>query len=169
MILPMPKPTKKKPKQKTKSKSRIEPEAPSITTKGSYWIAVGIVLAIASAFLALSMGLEVAQIAILVVTVLVPIGVWGYSRVTPSKLSISKRATFLFIGLSVIGFSIWATIVLVGGVYGITAQMMNTLGDQFFITTSLVICLSSGAFIGELIGRNKAVQERLFNPLDDIK
>jgi hypothetical protein len=40
-------------------------------------------------------------------------------------------------------------------------------GGQFFIVTSLVICLFVGAFIGELIGRNKAVQIRLFNTLDE--
>jgi FtsH-binding integral membrane protein len=163
----MPKPTKKKPKQKTKAKVRVEPEAPSITTKRSYWLGVSAILALMSAILAISMGLDATRIAILVVTILAPVGVWGYIRVTPSKMSISKRATFLFIGLSVIGFGIWATIVLVGGVYGLTAQLMNTLGGQFFITTSLVICLSAGAFIGELIGGNKAVQERLFNPLDE--
>jgi len=125
------------------------------------------VLAVASAVLAYMMGLDAVRIAILVVTVLVPIGVWGYVRVTPSGLSPGKRATFLFIGASVIGFGIWAAIVLVGGLYGLTAWLVNALGSQFFITTSLVICLSAGAFAGELIGRNKAVQLRVFNPLDE--
>lgn len=158
----MPKPSKTKPKQKIPPKRKVEPETPSITTKKSYWAVLGAVLAVASAILAISMGLDTVRTAILVVTVLVPIGVYGYIRVTPSKLSLSKRLTFLFIGASVIGFSIWATIVLVGGVYGLTAMLTDALGSQFFITTSLVICLSAGTFIGELIGKNKAVQQRLF-------
>jgi hypothetical protein len=163
----MPKPSKTKPKQKTPPKRKVEPEAPSITTKKSYWVILAVVLAVASAILALLMGLDAVRTAILVLTVLVPIGVYGYIRVTPSNLSLSKRLTFLFIGASVIGFGIWAAIVLFGGVYGVTAQLVNALGSQFFITTSLVICLFAGALVGELIGRNKSVQLRLFNPLDE--
>jgi FtsH-binding integral membrane protein len=163
----MPKPPKTKPKQKTPPKRKAEPETPSITTKKSYWVVLAGVLAVASAILAVSMGLDAVQTAILVVTVLVPIGVYGYIRVTPSNLSLSKRLTFLFIGASVIGFGIWAAIVLIGGVYGLTAMLTGALGSQFFITTSIVICLSAGTFIGELIGKNKAVQLRIFNPLDE--
>ncbi len=159
----MPKPSKTKPKQKTPSKRKVEPEAPSITTKKSYWVVLAGVLGVASAILAVSMGLDTVRTAILVVTVLVPIGVYGYIRVTPSNLSLSKRLTFLFIGASVIGFSIWAAIVLIGGVYGLTALLMDALGGQFFIITSLVICLSAGVLVGELIGKNKAVQQRIFN------
>lgn len=163
MILSMPKPIKKKPKQKIKSKCSVEPEVPNITTKKAYWVVLAGVLAVASATLAVLMGLDTVRTAILVVTILVPIGVYGYIRVTPSNLSLSKRLTFLFIGASVIGFSIWAAIVLIGGTYGLTAMLMGALGSQFFITTSLVICLSTGIFMGELIGKNKSVQQHIFN------
>lgn len=159
----MPEPSKTKPKQKTPPKRKVETKTPSITTKKSYWIALAVVLAVSSVILAISMGLDTVRTAILVVTVLVPIGVYGYIRVTPSNLSLSKRLTFLFIGASIIGFGIWAAIVMIGGVYGLMAMLTNALGSQFFITTSLVICLSAGTFIGELIGKNKAVQQRLFN------
>jgi hypothetical protein len=97
----------------------------------------------------------------------VPIGCVGYVRVSPSTLSLSKRATFLFMGVSIIGFGIWAIIVFALGRAGFTEQIANALGGQLFIVTSLVICFSAGALIGELIGRNKAVQVRLFNPLDE--
>jgi hypothetical protein len=99
--------------------------------------------------------------------VVVPIGTIGYIKVSPSELSLSKRATLLFIGVSVIGFGIWAAIVLVGGVFGVTAQLTNALGSQFFIVTSLAVCLSWGTLVGELIGRSKAVQIRLFSALDE--
>jgi hypothetical protein len=36
------------------------------------------------------------------------------------------------------------------------------LNDDFFVAASLVICLTAGAFIGELLGRSGKVQERLF-------
>ncbi len=165
----MPKPSKIKPKQKpkTKPKRKAEPEVPGFTTKKTYWVMLATVLAVTSAVLGLISGLNVLKTTVLTVAMVVPIGCIGYIRVSPSKLSLSKRATFLFIGISVIGFGIWAAIVLLGGRYGLTTQMINALGSQLFIVTSLVICFSVGAVIGELIGRSKAVQERLFNPLDE--
>ncbi|MGD6807010.1 MAG: hypothetical protein ACQCN4_08635 [Candidatus Bathyarchaeia archaeon] len=163
----MPKQPKTKPKQTGKLKRKVEPETPGITTKKSYWVVLAAVLAVSSAVLAVMTGLDAGRTAILVVTILAPIGALGYVRVTPSNLSLSKRATFLFIGASVIGFGVWAAIVLIGGVYGLTAMLTGALGSQFFVVTSLVICLSAGAFVGELIGKNKEVQLRLFNPLDE--
>ena len=145
----------------------MEPEAPSITTKKSYWVMLAVVLAVASVGFGLIMGLDALRIAILAAAVVVPIGTIGYIKISPSKLPLSKRATLLFIGVSVIGFSIWAAIVLVGGRYGLVETMTTTLGSQFFIVTSLSICFSVGALLGELIGRIKAVQLRLFNPLDE--
>jgi ABC-type transport system involved in cytochrome c biogenesis permease component len=162
----MPKRSKTKPKQKIKPKHKVEPE-PAITTKKSYWIILAVVLTLSSAVLGLMSGLDIKRTAILAVTILAPICALGYHKVTPSDLTLSKRATFLLIGISVIGFGIWAAIVLIGGVYGTTAMLVGALGSQFFVVTSLVICLSIGAFVGELIGNNKEVQLRLFNTLDE--
>ncbi len=64
-------------------------------------------------------------------------------------------------GISIIGFGIWAAIILLGNRYGLGA-LVEAWGDQFFAVTTLVICLSVGTLIGELIGRNKEVQIRLF-------
>ena len=163
----MPKPSKTKPKQKVKPKRNAEPEETSFTTKKAYWITLSGVLAITAAVLSLLIGLDATRAVIFTITVLVPIGVYGYIRVTPSNLSLSKRLTFLFIGASVIGFGIWAAIVLIGGFYGLTASLVNAWGSQFFVTTSLVICFSVGIFVGELIGKIKSVQIRLFNSLED--
>jgi len=164
----MPKPSKTKPKQKVKPKLKHkEPEVPGITTKKTYWITLTALLAVVSAVFGVVMGIGLLQTAVLVAAVVVLIGFIGFIRVSPSTLSISKRATFLFVGASVIGFGIWAAMVLISNSTGFTAQIESSLGDQFFAVTSLTICLTGGAFIGEVIGRNKSVQERLFPPKMD--
>jgi hypothetical protein len=167
MLLFMPKPSKTRPKPKSKKQLKNEAEVPGITTRKSYWVVLAAVLAVVSAVFGLTMGLDALQVTVLVAAVVVPIGTIGYIKVSPSELALGKRATLLFMGVSVIGFGIWAAIVLVGGVFGVTAQMTNALGSQFFIVTSLAVCLAVGALAGELIGRSKAVQIRLFSALDE--
>lgn len=162
----MPKPVKSRPKQKAKSKGKAEPETPSFAAKKSYWITLSAVLAVVSAFFGVVMGISLAQTAFLVLTVVVLIGFVGFIRVSPSTLPLGKRVALIFVGASIIGFSIWAAIVLNLNATGIMTQIVNSLGEQFFAVTSLAICLSGGAFIGELIGRNKSVQERLFSKLE---
>ena len=157
----MPKPVKPKPKQKAKAKRKAEPEAPGITTKKSYWVMLAFVLAVASGVLGVTSGLDSGKTVFLTLTILAMIGCVGFIRVTPSSLSISKRLTFIFVGISIIGFGIWAAIVLLGGIYGL-GSLVEAWGSQFFAVTTLVMCLSLGALIGELIGRNKEVQLRLF-------
>jgi hypothetical protein len=164
----MPKSAQKKPKtkQKIKPKRSPEPETPGITTRKSYWIMLAAVLAVVSGVLGYTSGLDPLETGILAVAVVVPVSCIGYIRISPSNLSMSKRATFLFIGISIIGFGIWAAIVLVGGRYGLISQLTNTIDSQFFVVTSLAICFSVGAVLGELIGRNKEIQLRLFNSFD---
>ena len=144
------------------------PEAPGITASKTYWVAlVGLMVVFVSVFGAVS-GLALAQIAALDVAIALAIAIVGYIRVTPSKLPISKRATFIFAGASLIGFSIWAVIALYATAAGALVQVAQALGGQLFIVVSLVTCLSVGALAGELIGQNRSVQERLFPPkMDD--
>jgi hypothetical protein len=155
----MPKPYKNKQKQKAKLK-RKEPEVPGITTKKSYWIALTTLLAVVSAVFGVVMGIGLLQTAFLAVTIAVVICTVGFIRISPSALPMSKRATFLFVGTSIVGFGIWAALTL----SGVVAQAANAFGEEFFVVTSLALCLTAGAFIGEVIGRNKRVQERLFPP-----
>jgi hypothetical protein len=161
----MPKPSKTKPKQKIKPKLKgKELEVPGITTRKSYWIILTALLAVVSAVFGVVMGIGLIETAFLAVTIVVVIGTVGFIRVSPSTLSLSKRATFLFVGTSIVGFGIWAALTLTG----VVAQAANELGEEFFVVTSLALCLTAGAFIGEIIGRNKSIQERLFSPkIDD--
>jgi hypothetical protein len=158
----MPKPSKTRPQPKLKTKRKTQPEPAGITTKKTYWIVLALVIIGAVLALGFTLGIDLPRTAILIVTFVVVIGFIGYIRVSSSSMPITRRATFIFVGASIIGFSIWAAIALFLTVTGFMPQIVDSLGEQFFIVTSLVICLTVGAFIGELIGRNDKVQARLF-------
>jgi hypothetical protein len=139
----MPKPAKIRPKPKNK-----------LSKKESQ-----VLLAVVTVVFGVTNGISLIQNAILTLTIVVLIGVLGFIRTTSSTLSLSKRATFIFVGASVIGFAIWAAITL----SGITTQLVNEVGQTFYVVTSLAICLTVGAFIGELLSKNKKIQEQLFS------
>jgi hypothetical protein len=163
----MPKHSKTKAKQKTTAKP--VPDVPGITTKKSYWVMLTLIVAVAVSIAGLMINLPLIDVVILTVTVVLMIGLMGYVRVTPSSLPKSKRATFLFFGGSVIGFGIWAAIVLALNFTGAMLQIANALNsDQFFVIPSFIIMLTVGAFIGELLGRNSRVQKFFFKPKDDL-
>ena len=82
------------------------------------------------------------------------IGFAFYIGFKPSE-NYNKRATFFFAGASIVGFSIWAVMVLSLNVSGVLIQIANSIGDSFFAITSLIICLIVGAFIGDLIGKKR--------------
>lgn len=151
----MPKSTKKYTKQKKKSKQRVEPETSNITTKRSYWIVLVTLLAVISVVFGTVMGFDMLQTTVLAATVIVVIGVVGLIRVCKSQLSLSKRATFIVVGASFIGFGTWAAIILSG-----IAVIVQSQG--LYVVTSLLICLAIGALIGDMLGRNKKIQEKLF-------
>lgn len=159
----MPKQSKSKSKNKVNLKKRrnIEPQTPGFTYSKSYWVTLAFVMAVAFSVAGFIINLSAAAVASLVVTVAFMIGLLGYLRVTPSSLSVSKRATFLFVGASVIGFGVWAAVMLAL----MTAGLLETVFvDSFLLVPSLINCLTVGAFIGELIGRNSRVQAFFFKP-----
>jgi len=158
--MPKPKPVAK---SKRRRKGKPELQQPSITATKTYWVALAVVFAAVSAVFGTAMDLSVTQSAVLVVTVVLLIGVIGFIRTTPSDLTLSKRATFIFAGASIIGFCIWAAIVL----SGLITPLAQEHGKVFIVVTSFTICLTVGAFIGELLGRSKKIQDRLFLGMKD--
>jgi hypothetical protein len=165
----MPKQSKTKVQSKTKSqtkiKSKAQPVTPGITTKKWYWVMLAGVMVTVFSIIGSTMGLKLPEIAILMLTIALLIGLMGYVKITPSNLSVSKRATFLFIGASFIGFSIWVAIVLIATNAGFIESIFV---DTFFVIPSLIICLIIGAFIGELLGKNSRIQTFLFKPENTI-
>jgi hypothetical protein len=154
----MPKPVKTRPKQKNKPKLKAQVQTSSITTKKEYWIILTAVLAVVTAVFGLTGSFSLAQTALLIVTVVVVIGFVGLIRTGKSELSLSKRATFIFAGASVIGFAIWAALTLSGALTTLAVEV----GELFYAVNSLVTCLTAGACIGELLGRSRWIQNRLF-------
>ncbi len=82
---------------------------------------------------------------------------FGFYVAYKPSVNYDKRATFFFAGASIIGFSIWALIVLSLIVSGVLIQILNSVGDSFFVITSLTIFLVLGAFIGDFIGKNREI------------
>jgi len=163
LFMPKQSKTKAKTKAQSKTKRNAKPEAPGITTKKSYWVMLTVVMAVAVAVAGFIVKLSAEQIAFLTVTIAMAIALIGYVRLTPSTLSVSKRATFLFFGAAVIGFGVWTAIIL--SLYA-TGSIENIFSDQFFVFPSLIISLAGGAFIGELLGRNIRVQSFFFKQED---
>ena len=157
--------SKSKSKTQTQTKHKTQPEALSITTKKWYWVMLAGVMITVFSIAGYMFGLELSNITILMLTIALLFGLMGYVRTTPSNLTTSKRATFLFVGASVIGFSIWAAFVLIA----INTDLIDSVfANTFFIFPSLIMCLIVGAFIGELLGKNSRVQAFIFKPENTI-
>lgn len=156
----MPKPPKTKPKnypktQPKKIKPKIQPKPVNITTSKFYWISLTTIIVIAVLGYGFLTGIAIQRIALILLTLLSVIALAWYIRVKPSTMPTKLRATYMFVGATVIGFSIWAVTVVVLGTTGLGIQVSNSLGDQLFIITSQVIFLVIGAFIGDWLGINR--------------
>jgi hypothetical protein len=154
----MPKPVKTRPKQKVKPKQKAQPQTQSITATKPYWIILTAMLAVVTAVFGALVGMSLERTALVVVTVVVVIGFVGLVRTGKSELPLSKRATFVFAGASIIGFIIWAALTLSAAL----APVVVAVGQDFYVVTSLTTCIAAGACIGELLGRSKMVQQHLF-------
>jgi cation transport ATPase len=158
----MPKTPKTQPKKqlKTKAKQKVQPKPVSITSRKSYWIALTLTMVVFGIFSGYTNRMAVAAIGLLIGSVLMLTGFAFYLNFYPSTLKATQRALYLFVGASIIGFSIWAVIVLLLNATSLMPHIVTDVGNSFFAITTLIICLISGAFIGDLIGKNK---ERLFS------
>ena len=143
-------PKKAKPK---KIKPKDQPKRVNLLGRKSYWVTLTVTMVVFAFVYTDLLAIPLEKVGLLLSTILVMIGFAFYVGFKP--LSYNKRATFIFVGASVIGFSFWAAIVLSFDATGITSQIANSLGVNFFAVTTLLICLIAGAFIGDLIGRNR--------------
>jgi FtsH-binding integral membrane protein len=166
----MPKPPKTKPKDYSKTqpkriKQKMQPKPVSITTSKFYWISLTTIIVIAVLGYGVLTGVAIQKIALIMLTLLSVIALAWYIRVKPSTMTTKLRATYLFVGAAVVGFSIWAVTVVVLGATGLGVQVSNSLGDQLFIITSQVIFFVIGAFIGDWIGINRNSISAFFSKL----
>ena len=140
--------------KKTNAKAPVQPV--NITKSKFYWIALSIVIVVCILILGVAKNIPVQQVALIMVTVLSVLGLAGYIRVKPSNLTIKSRATYLFVGGTVIGYSAWAVTVILLAVTGLGAQVANPLGNQLFIISSQIIFTVMGAFVGDFLSKNMA-------------
>jgi hypothetical protein len=154
----MPKTYPKTQRKKTKRK-KLQPKAQSkpvsITTRKSYWITLTLFTIVFASVFGYFINMPLERIVMMLVTVLLLIGFAFYTRFKPSTTTVNKRATFIFVGASFIGFSIWAVTVLSLNATELHTQIASAIGDDFFAITSLMICLILGAFIGDWIGEKR--------------
>ncbi len=151
----MPKKPKPQPKKPLKTKQKIESKPVTITSRKSYWIVITVFMVVFGIFYGYSTKVAVTAIAIMIASVLSVIAFAYYLRFEPSTVKTKTRAIYLFVGASIIGFLIWFAVILLIKAVGFEPQIANSIGDEFFLITSFVIFLAFGAFIGDLIGKNK--------------
>jgi len=154
----------KTPPKKAKGKKnqpKTQPKPVSITTRKSYWITLTIFTIVLTSVFGYFITMPLTKIAIMLIAVLPLIGFAFYIRFKPSVTTANKRATFIFVGASFIGFSIWAAMVLLLNAANLITQIASALGGDFFAASTLMICLISGAFIGDWISENRE-QVRIF-------
>ena len=144
-------------KVKNQKKTNVISEPVSITKSKFYWITITVITIIAVLGYGIVARIAIAQLGLILAAVLSVIGVASYVRLKPSILTAKTRATYLFVGAAVIGFSIWAAMVLTLAATEIGAQS-SVLGSQLFIVASQIIFLAIGAFIGEYLSTNDAFQ-----------
>jgi hypothetical protein len=142
---------KTRPKEK---QSKAQPKPVSLLKSKYYWIFLSLIIlvfAIVYGYLTqMSLGKELLMLG----SIFMVIGFAFYIGFKPSE-SYNKRSTFIFVGVSIVGFSIWAVMVLSFNATGFLMQISSLIGIDFFAITSLIICLVLGAFIGDLIGKNR--------------
>ena len=157
MLLVMPK-SSKNPKGQSRSrgkaKVKVQSEPFRLLKSKYYWVSLIAVVLVAVVALGVSMQVPLGNELLMLATVASVLGFAFYVGFL-SKQGYSKRATFFFVGASIIGFCIWFAMVLSFNAVGIISQVAGSMGEEFFSATTLTICLVLGAFIGDLIGKNK--------------
>ena len=156
---PKTQPKKTRPK---KNQPKAQPRPVNLMARKSYWITLTVITIVFIFAYGYLTKISVEKDAITLSTVLLLIGFAFNIGYKPSR-DYNKRATFMFVGASIVGFSIWVAVVFSLNATGLHSQIANAIGDNFFAITSLIICLISGAFIGDLIGKNRKAIELLAN------
>ena len=106
---PKTQPKKTKPK---KPKFKTQPKPVSITTRKSYWITLTLIMVVFTFVYGYLMNISLERIVMILGTILLLIGFAFYLGFKPSTTTSTKEQLFIFVGASIIGFSIWAVIVL---------------------------------------------------------
>jgi hypothetical protein len=136
------------------TRARAQQKPVSLFKSKYYWISLAATILVFAFALGYIVQMSEEKELLMLGSVLSVIGLAFYIGYKPSA-NYDKRATFFFVGASIIGFGIWVLIVLTLNAFGVLVQISSLIGDSFFSITSLIICLVLGAFIGDFIGKNR--------------
>ena len=152
----MPKTYSKVQPKKNKQKKRLkdQPKPVNLLKSKYYWITMTTAILVFAVAVGLLMQISLGKELLILGSILAILGLTFYVGFKSSE-GYNKRATFFFVGASIVGFSIWAVMVLSFMTTGVMSLISNTVGIDLFAITSLIICLVLGALIGDLIGKNR--------------
>ena len=155
MIMPMTNP-KTQPKKNKLKKKRLkdQPKPVSLLKSKYYWITLTVTILVFAVAVGFLMQISLEKELLILGSILSILGLTFYVGFKSSE-GYSKRATFLFVGASLIGFSIWVVMVLSFNAVAVLSQISSLVGIDLFTITSLIICLVLGALIGDLIGKKR--------------
>jgi len=145
-------PHSKKP-QKTKQKPKAQPKVSLLKSK-YYWIALTATILVFILAYGYLTQISVAKELLMLGSILSVLSFAFYLGFRASA-GYNKRATFIYAGAAIIGFSIWALMIFAFNATVVMSQIADSIGVDFFAITSFIICMVLGAFIGELIGKNR--------------
>jgi len=134
--------------------ARAQQKPVNIFKSKYYWVSLATTILVFTFALGNILQMSVEKELLMLCCVFSVIGLAFYIGYKPS-VNYDKRATFFFVGASFIGFGIWVLMVLTLNAFGVLVQISSSIGDSFFVTTSLIIFLVLGAFIGDFIGKNR--------------
>ena len=142
-------------KQKLKKKQlKAQPKPLSLLKSKYYWITLTLAILVFTLAYGYLMQISLEKELLMLGSIFSVLGFAFYVGFKTST-GYNKRATFFFVGASVVGFSVWVVMVLSFNAIGIISQIAGSMGEEFFSVTTLTICLVLGAFIGDLIGKNR--------------
>ncbi len=152
-------------KNKLKKKQLKEQPKPfSLLKSKYYWITLAVVILVFAVTIGFVMQISLGRELLLLGTIFSIMGLAFYIGFKSTE-GYDKRATFFFVGASIVGFCIWAAMVLSFNATGVTEQISSAIGVDFFAITSLIICLAFGAFIGDVLGKNREALESFYTRL----
>jgi len=152
----MPKIYPKAQPKKSKQKKRLkdQPKPFNLLKSKYYWVTLTTAILVFAVAVGLSMQISLGEELLILGSILSILGLAFYIGFKSSE-SYNKRATFFFVGASIVGFSIWAVMVLSFMATGVMSLISSTVGIDLFAVTSFIICLVLGALAGDLIGKNR--------------
>lgn len=158
-----PKTQPKKNKQKKKQR-KDQPKPFNILKSKYYWIGLTLMIFVFAVTIGYLNQISFGEELLILGCIFSVIGLAFYIGFKSSE-NYSKRATFIFVGASIVGFGIWAVMVLSFNAIGVISQISSTVGIDLFTVTTLIIFLVLGAFIGDLFGKKREALESFYYKL----